>query len=141
MGKPLGLKIISWWFVIGGLLSVVVMLIMTPSLVKEAGLSTTDIVISALVSTLIFISGIGLLRGKKWAWYTGVIIESLSLLYQLISIPGVAKKGLTTQQIAAIAVGLIVYGIIITYLLRQDVRELYGVSKPSTPDTGADVQK
>jgi len=134
--KPLGLKIIAWWFVVGSGLSILLMALLGPALAKEAGLSARDILISASISVLVLIAGVGLLRVKRWSWYMGLILESLSLAYQLIVIPSVAKKGLAPSQLVAVAIGLAIYGVIITYLLRQDIRELFGVSKPVPPEEG-----
>ena len=134
--RPLGLKIISWWFIIGGGLSVVLMAVLGPALAKE-GMTSRDMYISAGISALIVIAGAGLLKMKKWAWYMGFAIESLLLAYEVIAIPFIARNGLAPSQVAGIVIGLVIYGVIITYLLRQDIRELYGVSRPASGEDGA----
>ena len=137
MNKPLGLKIIAWWFMVGGILSISLVLLLSPVLAKEVNLSNTDIFISTAISVLIVISGMGLLRVKKWAWFMALILEVLSLAYQIISIPAV-KKNLNPAQTVGMVVGLAFYGVIIIYLLRQDIRELFGITKPAAPKTESD---
>ncbi|MDP2905497.1 MAG: hypothetical protein Q8O22_04265 [Candidatus Omnitrophota bacterium] len=136
MNKPLGLKMIAWWFVVGGILSIALVLLLSPILAKEVNLSNTDIFISTAISVLIVISGMGLLRVKKWAWFMALALESLSLAYQIISIPAV-KKTLTPPQTVGMVVGLALYGVIIVYLLRQDIRALFGVTKPKAGNDAA----
>jgi len=136
MNKPLGLKIIAWWFIVGGILSIGLILLLAPVLAKEVNLSDRDVFISTIISVLIIISGMGLLRVKKWAWFMALTLESLSLAYQIISIPAV-KKTLNPAQTVGMVVGLAFYGVIIIYLLRQDIRELFGVAKPKAGNDAA----
>jgi hypothetical protein len=82
------------------------------------------------VSIFIIILGVatlaiawGLLKGKRWAWIITVIISIISIL---LSIIGIAMGGY--YQV----ITLILYGVILYYLYKTDVKTYFGKIKIST---------
>lgn len=129
MNRPLGIKIIGWWFVIGGALSILAMALLSAMPQKDIDLSASDILFSAAVSVAVIIAGTGLLRVKKWAWFAAVALEAMPVIFQSASLVFL-KKGLTPQQMTGTILGISVCALIIAYLMRGDVRELYRITKP-----------
>ena len=133
--RPLGVTIISILMIISGIVSIVSGLI---GVVGALSLSTispqSDVATLSVglmgVSIFIFILGIatlaiawGLLKGKRWAWIITVIISIISIL---LSVVGIAMGGY--YQV----ISLILYGIILYYLYKTDVKTYFGKTKIST---------
>ena len=133
--RPLGVTIISILMILSGIVSIVSGLI---GVVGALSLSTispqSDVATLSIglmgVSVFIIILGIatlaiawGLLKGKRWAWTITVIISIISILLSLV---GIAIGGY--YQV----ISLILYGIILYYLYKTDVKTYFGKTKIST---------
>jgi lysylphosphatidylglycerol synthetase-like protein (DUF2156 family) len=133
--RPLGVTIISILMIISGIVSIVSGLI---GVVGALSLSTispqSDVATLSIglmgVSIFIIILGVatlaiawGLLKGKRWAWIITVIISIISIL---LSIIGIAMGGY--YQV----ITLILYGVILYYLYKTDVKTYFGKIKIST---------
>lgn len=69
-----------------------------------------------------FIVGIGLLRMSRWAWYLALVAVGLSLIQGVV---GMFGGGIFTFLCAGI--GLIIPVIIVLYLLRPHIRDVFGI--------------
>ena len=70
-----------------------------------------------------FVVAWGLLTGKGWAWIVTIIVAIISIILNLIVvISGVLEN----------IVGLIIYGVIIYYLYRPNVKSYFGRVKGPT---------
>lgn len=138
MSKPLGLKIIAWIFIIVGIFGVIVLPAVTfiPEAAKEVG--KPQLFFDVTTSILGVIFGIGLLKLKKWAWFGGIIVAAIEIISVLISIPtilntlnkelglhGIAMDGIA---MAGILLSLLIPGLIIAYLMRRNIRQLFQIT-------------
>lgn len=71
--------------------------------------------------------GIGLLKGKKWAWKIAVFLVFISFAGDIISM--VFQPN--TSNLAGSIVGIIIEGVILYYLYRPHVKEYFGKLIPS----------
>jgi uncharacterized membrane protein HdeD (DUF308 family) len=78
------------------------------------------------------IVGWGLLRGKGWAWFGAVILTIISILFNIVIIAFLGVE-LDPTSIGGTIVGFTIYGIILWYLYRQNVRSYFGRVKIQAP--------
>jgi len=79
-------------------------------------------VLNYLLITLLLVTGIGLLQMKSWAWYLAFIAIGLNVIQGLFGLFG---GGLVSFFCAGI--GLIIPIGLAIYLLRGEIRALFGV--------------
>lgn len=79
-----------------------------------------------------FIVAWGLLKGKGWAWIFAVVLYIASIILGIVIILsfGIAED---IQSFSAYVPGFIIYGIVIWYLFRPNVRSYFGKAKIQTP--------
>ncbi len=131
MNKPLGVKVIACLAIAGGLFTIGGMLFgggLLQEAVKKGELTSFQMLYGTAFAVLGIIFGIGLLKVKKWAWFGEVIMTVLSVILQLISIPASLNKNLGSAGIVGIVLGLLISGVIIAYLLRKDIKQLFQIS-------------
>jgi hypothetical protein len=83
----------------------------------------------------------GLLKGKKWAWITTVILTIIAIVIQVASVisSSMLTQSLTNDPaaivsgIAAQIVSIAINGVILYYLYRPNVKAYFGRSKSPTP--------
>ena len=74
----------------------------------------------------------GLLKGKGWAWFGAVILTVISIIFNVIVI-ALLGMGVDAASIGGAIVGFTVYGVILWYLCRLNVRSYFWQGKnPST---------
>lgn len=78
-----------------------------------------------------FINAWGLLKGKGWAWIFAIIVYVASIILGIIIIAafGIAED---IQSLSAYVLGFMIYGIILWYLFRPNVRSYFGKAKIET---------
>lgn len=132
MNKPLGLKVIAWLSIIGGILGLGMMLFgstFVQEVAKKENISALQMFYSTATSVLGIIFGIGLLSIKKWAWFGMIVIEAVGIVQGAISIIMSLNKSVAPSGIVGVIFGLVFYGIIIAYLMRNDIRQLFQISE------------
>ena len=86
-------------------------------------LLNADVIVATLSSLALVIgvlylaTGIGLFRGKGWAWALGIIVSIVSLIVSIVEHPPAHAFGIP---------GIIVAVIVIYYLTRPHVRVFFG---------------
>ena len=75
------------------------------------------------------IIGIGLLKGKQWAWKTAVALAFISIASDIITMVIQSK----TSSPVGSTIGIIIDGIILYYLYRPHVKVYFGKSAEPTP--------
>lgn len=70
------------------------------------------------------IVGIGLLKGKGWAWIGAVILSIISIIFNIVYIA--ILGGVEDDSIGGTIVGLTIDGIILWYLYRPNVKSYFG---------------
>jgi hypothetical protein len=112
--RPLGVTIIAVLMIIGGILSIIGGIIL---LIFGIGIFLILLGIASLVIAW------GLLKAKRWAWILTVIISIITIIYSIV--------GIATGRFDSV-INLILYGIILYYLFRPDVKAYFGKTKIST---------
>ena len=112
--RPLGVTIIAVLMIISGIVSIISGISL---LLFGIGIFVVILGIATLVIAW------GLLKAKPWAWTLTVIISIIAII---VSIVGIATGGF--HQV----ISLILYGIILYYLYRPDVKAYFGKTKIST---------
>jgi uncharacterized membrane protein (DUF2068 family) len=74
----------------------------------------------------------GLFKGKSWAWFVAVVLSTIGIIVNVIS--------LVTGNMSAITgvlVGIAINAIVLYYLSRRNVRQYFGkvVSEKQSPST------
>lgn len=72
--------------------------------------------------------GVGLLKGKQWAWKAAVAIAFISVALDIIMVVVSASTNLTSSVI-----GWIIYAVILYYLYRPHVKAYFGKTAEPTP--------
>jgi len=132
--RPLGIKTIALLMIISGIVSIISGviglggLIVLSAVSSELGNENPGIGLIG-ISIFVIVLGIttmviawGLLKSKKWSWIMTVIISIISIV---ASIGGMILGGY--HQI----IDLILYGIILGYLYRPDVKGYFSKKKTS----------
>ena len=88
-------------------------------------------IISVPIGVANIIVGIGLLKGKGWAWIGAVMLSIISIIVTLVYL--VILGGGGAARIGEITVSIIINGIILWYLYRPNVRSYFGRIKIQTP--------
>ncbi len=132
MKRPVGVTILSVLALIGGSVLVLsslgylgisalrtsilvgVLSGMPPLLVMSAG------VVSLILGGLAITFGIGALSMKSWAWMTGMVVWSLSLV---LGIAQLALTGISVVPVLSVVIGIA----ILAYLASGSVREAFGI--------------
>ena len=112
--RPLGVTIIAVLMIIGGIVSIISGILM---LLLGIGIFLVILGIASLVVAR------GLLKAKSWAWTLTVIISIISIILSIVAI--------ATGRFDSV-ISLILYGIILYYLYRPDVKAFFGKTKIST---------
>ena len=76
-------------------------------------------VLGIVTTSVMIITGIGLLQMKKWAWYLAFIGAALMLVNQLF--------GLNEGNLLWAIVQLVVVALLVFYLVSSDVRATFGI--------------
>lgn len=84
--------------------------------VAAAGVIAIGVIIIAL-GIASFVVSWGLLKGKPWAWLITVIIAIISIIMSIVSI--------ISANFANI-ISLIIYGVVLYYMYRPEVRKYFG---------------
>lgn len=103
-------------------------------------MSLVPIVTLTIPSVLAFISGVGLLHGKRWGWWLGVLFHAYSGLANFVNFLISIRDTFHYESSGAgwnisvmpYAVPVIIHVILILYLLRKDVRLHFKVSISSS---------
>ena len=69
--------------------------------------------------------GWGLLKGRGWAWFGTVILTVISIFFNVVVI-ALLGMGVDPASIGGAIVGFTIYGVILWYLNRQNVRSYFG---------------
>jgi uncharacterized membrane protein (DUF2068 family) len=126
--RPTGVTILGLLFIITGALSLL------------GGIATlVAIPFAAILGALWIALGIaslvvayGLFKGKSWAWFVAVVLSTIGIIVNVIS--------LVTGNMSAITgvlVGIAINAIVLYYLSRRNVRQYFGkvVSEKQSPST------
>jgi uncharacterized membrane protein (DUF2068 family) len=132
--RPLGVTIVAILMIISGVISLVggslgliggialSVLANDPEFgIFGAGLVAISSVIIALGIASLVVAW-GLFRGKGWAWLITVIIAIISIVFSIV--------GIASGQLHSI-VTLIIYGVIVYYMYRPEVKSYFGRQKLS----------
>lgn len=76
-----------------------------------------------LLGLIMVYAGWGLLKGKKWAWWTVLIIFIINGIGETVSL-------ISDNKIDGVS-GLVIMILFILYLTRPNVRKFYGISRES----------
>ncbi|MFY9300390.1 MAG: hypothetical protein WAO91_04300 [Candidatus Nitrosotenuis sp.] len=149
--RPLGITVLGWFEVIIGIIAIVagvVFVVLAPilsSILRDEVIAANEMVtgmsmpligaMSALLGALLIgggafglFVGIGLLKGKKWAWTLEVIS----------SVIGIAISGFSLiSDLGSGIVGLIIESLVLYYLFRPNVKEYFGKIKAAESTTPA----
>src|SRR3989338_1948253 len=103
MKKPLGIAILSWLHIIGGILTFGACAYFLPKALRQPsvlkGLSernlSPDLLVAAilLLLTLLLLSGIGLLLQKKWGWHLASFYYMYGLVRNIFALIAVTMTG------------------------------------------------
>ena len=129
--RPLGVTIVAILMIIGGIILIVGGVLGLVAGIAFSALDLTEmgVFVTAIlaVSILVIALGIaslfvswGLIKAKSWAWTITII---LAIITVITSIVGIATGN------AIQLIHLIVYGVIIYYMYRPDVRTYFGKVK------------
>ena len=146
--RPTGVTVLGYFSVIGGIIvlalgTAMAALGMTFPLMREEVISANELVtgiprelmvtLVAMVGSILIglgalslVLGIGLMKGKKWAWTLAVISGFISVAVGAIYIIGDAASGIAT---------IILEAIILYYLYRPHVKEYFGKTNTLKPST------
>jgi len=129
--RPLGVTIVAILMIIGGIILIVggVLGLFAGIAFSALDLSGIGAVVTAIlaVSIIVIALGIvslfvswGLIKGKSWAWIITIILAIITVITSIV--------GIATGNVIQI-IHLIVYGVIIYYMYRPDVRSYFGKVK------------
>lgn len=130
MQKPLGIKILAWVMIVFGVLGVG-LCIFTSDLPKAPDTpapSTLKTLYDVAVMVLEIICGAGLLKVQKWAWFGTTAMFVLSLANQVILLTKVSQLE-RQSQIVGLVLGFAISGLVIAYMMRKDIRQLFQIIK------------
>lgn len=116
--RPAGVSILAALVIIEALLGILGGLITILTLGFFTGILIIAGILLLLLSLVQLAVGVGLWRLRRWAWTVGVVVTGLSLLGDIIGLAG----GATTFPAI---VSLILNGVILWYLFRQDVKAAF----------------
>jgi hypothetical protein len=133
--RPTGITVISILMIIGGLILLftgIAPLVIGPLISIDSDYSTSSlgflITIGGLALVILGIASLivswGLLKGKRWARTTTLIISFIAIIFAIISL---VSSGELTHVIS-----IIIYGIIIYYMFTDKVKLFFGRVKEST---------
>ena len=133
--RPTGITVISILMIIGGLILLftgIAPLVIGPLISIDSDYSTSSlgflITIGGLALVILGIASLivswGLLKGKRWARTTTLIISFIAIIFAIISL---VSSGELTHVIS-----IIIYGIIIYYMFTHKVKFFFGKVKEPT---------
>lgn len=146
--RPTGVTIIGILNIIGGILGLImgfVLIALGPTLSQISENDTSDTmntnielskiddylhifgIISIPIGIASLIVGIGLLKGKGWAWSGAVILSIISIVFNLVY--AALLGGVEASSIGGTIVGIIINGIILAYLFKSNVKSYFGKVK------------
>ena len=105
-------------------------MITNSQLSKVSGYFNIFGIISIPLGIANLIVGVGLLKGKGWAWLGAVILGIISIVFNVVYLA--ILGGVDAASIGGTVVGIIIDGIILWYLFRPKVKEYFGRVKIQT---------
>lgn len=121
--RPTGVQILSVLVILGGIFFFLIgfALIAAGGFAAVEGFEAIGGVLGA-IGFIVFILGVitigsgwGLWNLKKWAYQVTMIVTFLFFIFSILTIP-------------AGILGLIIFGIILYYLTRSEIKEIYGIT-------------
>ena len=87
-----------------------------------------------------FVVALGLFTGKSWAWLAAVVLSTIGLVVNIISL---VVPSMFTIAVAGALVGIAINAIVLYYLSRGNVRQYFGklaAARESSPSTTATAE-
>jgi hypothetical protein len=114
MDRPLGVTLIAIWLILSGVVGIAIAGL---SVIGLSGLNIAFIILvllSAAVSVAVAASGFGLLAMRRWAWFTAIIANCLSL--------GMSAVNMISGHMPAV-ISVVLPAVVIAYLVKETVAE------------------
>jgi uncharacterized membrane protein (DUF2068 family) len=138
--RPTGVTILALLFIIAGAFTLLAGITTLETALAQGSGSILTVLGALLIPLGIeilciasFVVAYGLFTGKSWVWPVAVVLSTIGLVVNVISLV-IPNMGTITGALVGIAIN----GIVLYYLSRRNVREYFGnkaAAKESSPTT------